>query len=459
MTTKDVNLTKLVEPRFLTLTGSPANQTAFKIVRKDGDTMNMQHVQRRRIRRSDSLVSITFEAGLDEAGASALLAEWGVEDFTMEASGDRLKAILRTDATDTMEVAIPDGRTITVLKPISNATPDAPAGVSVVRMDFVRDAFPDTSDVTEWLKRNDIDETKVKISLTDETISVHRSDAAAQETRTVQIDTGISFTIARSETVDIPANFVTVVSDTAYGSWGWGQLDFSAYMADREFSEASDEAIYALRNVLDRIMFYSDVPITVRKDLVRSAVNQYADYAISLMDALPSKMVVAIRSSFSKESEVSKASPGAQTATRQDDATQSGAAQPGAAVATAPAPAGAPQPAGEAVLTRADVQAMVTDATKGLSDQIAALTAAIQTQRSEPTTTEPAAEGEKEPTLADVVRSTAAMADTMNKLASAVTALESGTVVRSDSGDPKTTQEKRDVFRGVFGARRSQSAE
>lgn len=458
MTAKKVNLTKMVDPKFLTLTGSPANQTAFKIIRKDGETMNMQHVQRKRIRRSDSLVSVTFEEGLDEAGVKVVLAEWGIEDFTIEVSGDRLKAVLRSDANGTMDVVTPDGRTLTVLKPISNSTSDEKKNIAVTRMDFAKDSFPELSDVTDWLKRNDIDEKSVKIVPGDTVTSVQRSDAQDADTRTLVVDQGVTFNIVRADTADIPATFVTVVSDTAFGNWGWGQLDFAAVMADKEFSNAAEDAIYSLRSVLDRIMFYSDVPIAIRKDLVRSAVNQFADYAISLMDALPSKVVVAIRNDFQKEKEVTKAASGTPAA-RQDDATKSGTGQPGAASTTeeTKAPAADTQDTATAV-TREDVAAMIAEGNKALSEQIAALTTAVaQRSDTKPVESEQKADEtkESEPTLADVMRSVKGLADELNGIKDSVTTLESGTVVRSDGGDKTTPPgQTKDVFRGMFGGRR-----
>lgn len=450
MTAKKVSLTKLVEPKYLTLTGLPANQTAFKIIRKDGENMNMQHVQRKRTRRSDSLVSVTFEAGLDEDGVKAVLAEWGIEDFTVEASGDRLKAVLREDTEGTMNVATSDGRTLTVLKPISNTTTDTKKNVAVSRMDFAKDAFPELSDVTEWLKRNDIDETTVKIIPGDTVTSVQRIDVKDEDVRTLSVEHGVTFSIVRADTPDIPVTFVTVVSDEAFGNWGWGQLDFAAVMADKEFSAAAEDAIYSLRSVLDRIMFYSDVPIAIRKDLVRSAVNQFADYAISLMDALPSKVVVAIRSDFQKEKEVTKAATGTPAA-RQDDATKSGTGQPGAADDKET------KTTSEAI-TRDDVKAMIDEGNKAINDQLAELTKAVKATRSDNAGAEDkeTKEPEQEPTLADVMRSVKGLSDELAGVKTSVTALEGATVVRSDSGDSKTTDGKtntKDVFRGVFGRR------
>lgn len=445
MTAKPVNLTKVVEPRFLTLTGAPANQTAFKIIRKDGENMNLQHVSRKRIRRSESLVSVTFEEGLDAEGVALVLAEWGIDEFSIETVGARLKAVLRADAENTMDVVIPDGRVMTVLKPISNSTSEKKE-IVVARMDFAKDAFPELADVTNWLKRHDIDETTVKIIPGDLATTVQRVDTQDADTRTLEVEQGVAFVILRADEASIPVKFVTVVNDSAFGAWGWGQLDFAAHIADKEFSEGIRESLSSLDEVLRHIMFYSDVPVPVRKDLVRSAANQFADYAISMMDALPGKVVVAIRFDSQKEKEVTKAVPGT-LAARQDD-TKSGSGQPGAAPETSATLEATP-------LTRADVTALVTEATSGLSAQIEALTQALAVRSEAPAAPADGAPASTDTaqTLADVVRSQTTLADAVSKMASSIERMEGSTVLRSDNGDEKNAPVAKDVFRGVFGSR------
>lgn len=456
---KEVNLTRVVTPKFLTLTGMPANQTAFKVVRKDGEEMSLQHVQRRRVQRNDALVSVTFEEGLDEAGVTAVMSEWGFTTFTIETSGDRLKAVLRSDEKlETMAVTV-DGRVCEVLKPISNSTSDTKKAVSVARMDFAVDAFPTVEEVKEWCQRNDIDTTDLTFKSTDLVTSVQRFDAKDEESHSINVESGVDFRVIRADVADIPAKFVTVISDTAFGSWGWGQLDFSAYLADQEFTEASRDAMYALREVLDRIQFYSDVPLQLRKDMIRNACNQYADHVVALMDALPSKVVVAIRSSSAKENPVTTAKTGAPAAQRTDAAGTKPADE-----TTNAAPSGTPAVPDNTPVSRADVEAMLKEATtaavSGLSEQIAALTQAVTAQRADPAkqgegeATNTGATEDKEPTLADVMRSVKALGDQVTGLKANVDAIEGGTVVRNDGGEPRQPGAgEKDVFRGVFGKR------
>lgn len=465
---KEVNLAKVVTPKFLTLTGMPANQTAFKVVRKDGEVMNMPHVSRRRVQRNDALVSVTFEEGLDEAGVTAVMNEWGFTTFTIETSGDRLKAVLRSDADlNTMSVTIA-GRQCEVLKPISNSTSDTKKGVAVARMDFAKDAFPTLHEVEEWLVRNDIDPTTVKFTTSDVVTSVQRHDVKDDESHVITVESGVDFRVIRADVVDIPAKFVTVISDTAFGHWGWGQLDFSAYLADQEFTEASRSALYALREVLDQIQFYSDVPLQIRKDLIRNACSQYADHVVALMDALPSKVVVAIRSSHQKENPVSKAQPNASDAQRTDAAKDN--KQPAAVDASRTDDSAAPTDAAPEAdkttpVTRGDVEAMIAASTAALPNIVAAaVTQAFAAQRGdgkapEATPTPAATDAQRsdapaEPTLADVMRSVTALAEQVTGIKANVDAIEGGTVVRNDGGEPRqvTTGEK-DVFRGVFGKR------
>lgn len=117
-----------------------------------------------------------------------------------------------------------------------------------------------------------------------------------------------------------------------------------------------------------------------------------------------------------------------------------------------------------APVTRSDVEAMIAasaDATvfavtKAVTEALAAQRGdkaggdkapeTADTQRSD---TPPA-----EPTLADVMRSVAALTEQVTGIKAEVAAFEGGTVVRSDGGEPKqATPESKDVFRGVFGKR------
>lgn len=472
---KPVNLTTAVDPKFLTLTGAPANQTAFKVVRKDGEKTGMQHIQRRRAQRSDSLVSVMFEVGATEEQVTECMDEWGFTTFTIETSGDRLKAVLRSDVDQpTMSVTI-DGRSCEVLKPISNATSDTKTQIAVARMDFAADAFPTVEEVKDWCKRNDIDTSEMSFTSTDLVTSVQRHDTKDTETRAISVESGVDFAVIRADVADIPAKFVTVISDTSYGSWGWGQLDFSAYLADKEFTEASRDAMYALQNVLDQIQFYSAVPIPVRKDLVKNACAQYAEYVVALMDALPSKVVVAIRSDLTKESPVTTAAKGAPAPAQRTDDKKPDAAAPAAAAPAADA--GAP-------VTRGDVEQMIQTAVTATTATVAttvaeAVAAAFAAQRADKkedgegekkpeADKKDAKEGEdaakrsdadkadKEPTLAEVLRSVQALGEQVKAIRSDVDGIDGGTVVRSDAADSKGKEpgapgEQKDVFRGVFG--------
>lgn len=460
---KEVNLTKVVTPKFLTLTGSPANQTAFKVVRKDGEAMNMQHVQRRRVQRNDALISVTFEEGLDEAGVTAVMNEWGFTTFTVETSGDRLKAVLRTDVeAPTMAVTI-DGRACEVLKPISNSTSDLKKGVAVARMDFAADAFPTVEEVKDWCQCNDIDTTDMSFKSNDAGTSVQRLDAKDTETHSIEVESGVCFAVIRADVADIPVKFIDVISDTAFGNWGWGQLDFSAALADQEFSEASRASLRTLEEVLYRIQFYSDVPVTLRKDMVRNACSQYADYVVALIDALPSKVVVAIRSSSQKENPVTTAKPNASDAARTDaekDKKQPAAVDAARTDAQGEADKSAP-------VTRGDVEAMiataVTAANAGVATTVTdAVAAAFAAQRGDKKPDEKAPEAKEgdnaqrndaEPTMKDVMQAVVELGTQVKAIRADVDSIDGGTVVRNDGGDAKTTGkdvERKDVFVGMF---------
>lgn len=457
-TNKDVEIARLVTPRFLSLVGLPANQVAFKIIRDDnGDpTMTAPHIQRKRAsRRADRLVSIDFDLSTSEEDIGKAMEEWGIDKYKIETTEEG-RRVLCSDAggAPTMRIHMGDGRVATVLQPISNTTADQEKPhVAVVRMEFAADYFPSTADVESWCRKHAVDFDTSAIQNAEQEIVVSRGVKVGlgDETRVVQVDDGVQFVVARAEAQDIPDPFIVVISDTAYGNWGWGQLDFTAVMADVEFSEVSQEAIRNLNRVIERILYSSDLPITVRKELISRAAGQFAEFISGLMDALPARVVIANRSTFDEEKSMKPKE-------KKEEA----------------APAGTEQTADTAV-SRSDVEKLVNDAVGGLAVQIAELTTKLSTieagQQGETTarTDEGGAggaegkgeaeagtgEGKEEAggeTLAEVLRSVTAIAQAVTSVSDRVGALEGGTTVRSDDRDAEQKVIKKDVFRGVFGA-------
>lgn len=444
---KSISLAKVVEPKFLTLTGHPANQVAFRIVRDDKEKEMTQETQsaKRRVRalRADTpLLAISFADGTTEDDARAIVEEYGLEGFSVTEK-DGLVVAFRSgvDAIpqDAISVTLQGGAKAYIQKRSDGAAPEM-SGLAVVALRFSKEAFPDSMDIQAWLQKQDVDflENSTQ-NLDTETVVLRSEMPEGTETRLLEVETGVTLVVSRADVQDVPENLVAVVSEAAYGNWGWGQLDFAAALADIEFSEASRHALNLMEDVLRNIMFYSPLPVSVKKDLVNRATGQFAAYIGSLLDALPTQVVVATRSAIqSKETDMTKetAAPAGKTeeAMRSDASASATESTP---VETSPAEN----------ITRAEIQEMINTA----------VTAAVAAARAEPATEPaPVVEGaagsesgvEK---VMEVMRSSfEELKGSLTSMTERLGKVESTVVLRTDAGDGKQGKPA-DPFRGVFG--------
>lgn len=461
---KDVNLTRIEEPKALSLVGLPANQTAFKVLRKDDGTDPVPAASKtRRARRSDPLLSIAFEDGVTEEEAAAIMEEYGLAGYSIKTVEDGHVVVTRSDADKvadqpTVTVNIGNGRKATILQTFAKAQ----RGLTLTSVSFEKDYFAEPAEAVAWLQSRSIDFDETRVDNGDVEICVARKDVPeGAETRRLKIDDGVTVTVIRSDGMDMPDCCVEVVNEAAYGCWGWGQLDFSAAVADIEFCEVASEAVYVLRDVVNRILFYSDLPVAVRKELVVQATSQFANFIGTLLDALPARVVL-INRHESQENPMSKTkeTPAGTAAQRSDETPPAGAAP---AAGDSPA-AGDTAPAGTtASITRDDVVAIVNETLAPLAKQIGDMATAVTAlaQRGDapaaaqaapaPASQEPAA-GQQQDTLTAILRSVESLSETVKGVGDRVERLEGSSVVRSDGADKKPTQAKRDdVFKGVFG--------
>ncbi len=467
--TKDVEVARIVQPKFLSLVGAPANQIAFKVIRDDNGetTMTAPHIQRKRVRRSEPLVSIDFGLATTNDQIAQTMADWGIAEYSIEESADK-RTVRCSDAGDapTMQINVGNGVVATILKPISQRSDVAKPHVAVSSIEFAADYFPDVEDISAWCTRNHVDFSNLAVENGAQQTVARRSVTVAdgEETRKIEVDNGVQFVVARADVQDIPGDFIVVVNDAAYGSWGWGQLDFAATMADREFSNAADDAIYTLRNVAERIIFYSELPINVRKDLITSAAGQFADYIVTLMDALPARVVVANRSILEKEKLMSKdKGQDGQAVERQDQTDVNDKATATGATGSADNSTEAAAPNGDGI-TRADVEKMIGDAVTGIASQIADLKTALTPAAEPAQRSDGAGEAEEKPaageeasgeTLREVLRSIKDLGEVVKGMTDRVQSLEGTTVVRSDAADDKQVPaQRKDVFKGMFGGQK-----
>lgn len=438
--TRDVRVAKMVEPDTLSLVKRPANQVGFKIVRSDEEEQVMTEqktetrIKRVRAKRSmGPMMGVMFPAGMSEEDAKAKMAEYGMSDYTMVKEGDNLVA-RRSDLAEipanSMRIGIGDGIKAVIENSAPAPVPGEKQAISVVAIRFDKEQFAEESAVMEWIERHDIDflENGVKNDAT--AFTVTRSEVS-DETREIEAEGGVTFVVARADAQDIPQPFVEVVSETAYGSWGWGHLDFAAAMADYEFSDVGRDAVSKLEDVLRNIMFYSPLPVAVRKELVNRALSQFGTFIGGLLDALPTKVVMVTRSIMeSKENQMT------------NEVQKTGSAQT--------------EDGAKDYVTRADLTAAVTAAVTAALAQQANVQRSDEQKPEQQAQTETPAAAAMPAGFEAVTRSMETMAETMKSVAEKMdermTKLEGMTVVRSDKEDGKEEKvERKDVFKGVFG--------
>ncbi len=449
---KDVKLTRMGQPMFISLVGVGANQTAFRIVRDDsGGTPRIK-----RVRRADALLSISFEDGLSEEDVNNVLVDYGLTGYTIS-QVDNHFVVTRDDVkelpADTLQIGIGNGRVATILKPISRSDKESKIVVSSILFD--KDCFETEESVSTWLSNNDIQQTA--ISDTDiQTIITRHELTEDIETKQIKIDTGVTFVIARADTQDIPGAYIQVVNEAAYGSWGWGQLDFGAYLANIEFCEVSREGLYALDEILRNILFYSELPIASRKQLVSRALQQFSDFIGSLLDALPARVIIA---NPTKEINMANDTKQTKTSDQKDDKKVDDKKVDDKIGDTK-----------AETITRDDVIAIVNETLKEPLTALTALKESIDALKDVGVKRDDKPADDKQGVKSDdkkddtasaftqvtsgleqVVRSIKELGDSVQKINERVANVEGATVLRNDGGDGK--QAKGDIFKGMFGKR------
>lgn len=397
------------DPMFISLVKNPSNQRAFSVVRNAPEPGPNGKPRVTRARRSSpsGVAQIDFPETYDQAKVAEMLKSFGMGNYDVQENAGRFTAT-RSDLTST---SIPACDEIKLLDDgvIARVERQAPEGeaveksqIAVANFIFSSETFS-RADAEKWLAENAVDFSEKALDNSTGNFVLQRADVdGSEEVRQVEVSEGVVATVVRSDVYDVPAGFAAVISETAYGNWGWGQLDFAAAMADRTVCELVEDGIYRLKEVLNNIFFYSPLPVDVRKELMRRAVNQFADYTDGMLDLLPRALLVSVanveRSDKEQEQDMSKETkaeaPASEVLTRSDivgivnealagfaekitavrsepEAPAAGGEttqEPAQAPATEQAPAQAPaepaaqEPAKQETLTRADVQGIVAEA-------------------------------------------------------------------------------------------------
>jgi hypothetical protein len=460
---RKANLMKLVEPAFLSLVTSPANKTAFKIVRSAQDTVSAE----------PSLLAIEFPPGITRDEAERLMGVLNLgEDYVLVEGGNTGYYLQRAGVADEVLAASPFiamGNGFAAAVSVQNwdsTHVKSITGVKLLRMEFASSQYT-LEQVKQWLEDNDIDFQSNGVSQTESCTVVVRHDSRGEE-HTVQIMPGIVGYVSRAAANDVPNKVYRQVIESAYGTWGWGQLDFRAALADPEFSEESMEAIYVLGSVLDRIILSSGLPLSERKSLMRMACEQFADYMDGLMDALPTSLIEQARSDQTKQ-EIMQMPSERKDEEKKDEtvARQEAAETPSEATETTPNETSEEEntEGGEAAatVTRDEVEKMVRDALaesqKTFTEFIETLRAEYATRKPEQNEADPKDTGAFGEMLKDITDKVERMSESLSTVKKELEEFSGTTISRSSAGDvnPDEAEVKRSEnvspFKGIFGSR------
>lgn len=420
------NLVRVETPAFLSLVGLPANQTGFKVVRSDttkGETQMSKStkapIARRVARRSETnpIMALAFPSEYTPEAVAETLKQFGMTGYTVEtvegvvtARRADLQSIAK-EGTTTVKLTS-DGVVATIAR--SDVGAEQHQSIALASIEFDPNVHTEDT-ISAWLQRNSVDIPIPAIENPDAVVVVKRSDVSEQqEVRRVDLGDGVVAVIVQAEIFDAPDPLAQVLADSAYGNYGWGFMDFSMSMADAEFSAAMDDANWRLRQVLDRIMLYSGLPLDTRKLLVQNALAQYGEFINGWIDSLPRQVMASVIRSDTKES----------TTMSKENQTQA-----------------APAADEKVTLTRAELAELVKEsvakelevqraAAPAATDPAAATQTAAPAQAAAPAATETAVV-----TRADMVE---AMKEVVAPLVERVAGLEGKTVLRSEGDDPAT---------------------
>lgn len=453
------------EPQMITLTGRPANQRGFGIQRSEGEEPTARVT---RTRRSDStgLAKIDFPEGYDVDKATEKLKELGLAGYEFEEAEGRVSA-MRADLKSTANLPACDSVKLTsdgIVAHVQRSDATTPVAgktqIAVSAIAFSSDNFS-RSDAEAWLEKNGIDFSEKALDNSTGNFVLQRKDVAeGEELRQIELEPGVVANVVRSDLQDIPDGFVVVISEAAYSGWGWGQLDFGAYLTDSLVGDLLRDGVCALEEVLRQIMFYSALPVDMRKELTLRALDQFGAYASNLFDQLPRQLLISVANVERKD--------------KQEEPVQMGKEN---------------QEAKSENVTRADMEAMEQRLDGKLNDFLEKLTnakrndetaegaateqtnapadATKETTEQKPAESapadapnEPAAGGEggeeSKPKEGNVTRSDLEeiVANAVKPLNDKIAELSSTTILRSDNGDAefqkKAEVKRSDLFAGVL---------
>jgi hypothetical protein len=452
--TVEGNQVTIDKPAFITLVKKPANQRSFGILRSEEDNVSKPNTKRvGRTRRSAApsadLVRLSLPATLDEAAVTATLANYGLSTFEVSRADEAGEWVAQNpdaiDCTDLVSMALTDGVTAFVKRNEDLATTSAKNQLTVTSFEFDAEILPDAAAVAEWCTRNSVDFDEKALNNPSGMFVLQRAEAGeGEEVRRMELEEGVVVNVIRSCDCNIPDGFIAVINEYAYGGWGWGQLDFNASLADTEVGDKLWQGLYILEDLYRNILFWSELPIDVKKELVTRAGAQFSTYVNGLLDTLPRELLLSVattqRSAKEKNEMTTTATkPASQDTKRTEDA-------------PAPAPvAVVGSPEFTNAVAEAVAAALVQRDEKAAADEAARVQREADEKKAQED--EEAKSTVRRQELADAI----ALAN--KPLLDEIAALKGTTVLRSESTDLKqgSAPVKRgtgDLFKGCLGIQR-----
>lgn len=324
---RKVNLARLAEPLNLTLTRKPANRSGFKVVRSDEteetemlDLDRKPAKMRRRSgispprratatprsvplsahdlartkRRDAGLLNLILPTGATKDDAMDVIENFGLsDDYEIVQNDDGRIYLHRRDAENveqTIPIQLNNGIVAEVDAQLLVPTQRSDAmgdGCLLARIDFDGRKYNDTK-VGKWLDHFGVDYMENGVEAVEGGYIVQRTDEVEdKDCHKIRLADGIVGYVARGDMNDIPQKISRAVVDESFGKFGFGHLDFASALADPEFSQRSESAIFQLNDVLHNIVFRSELPLDDRKQLISRATAQFNTFMGNLMDKLP----------------------------------------------------------------------------------------------------------------------------------------------------------------------------
>lgn len=288
---RKVNLSDINDPKGITLTKSPANQTGFKVIRSEEETPKDN---------APPLLAIDVFEGATNSDAENVRDTYALADYELVEDEGRYRLQQATYASDipTIPVNIGNGN---IAKIATSAFDDVAIHAPVTRsethktslpvlsqLSFSKEQFPDAKAVDAWLNTYEVSYSEKAVQRTEEGHTVTRSHLIDEDSHDVKLDKGVTGKVTRGDEQDVPTSVYRAVTEQVYGYYAdWEFVDFAVAMANPDYIHKSSDAIWVLKDVLHNIMLYSTLNVTERKELIRQALSSYADYMITLLDSLP----------------------------------------------------------------------------------------------------------------------------------------------------------------------------